>query len=205
MVVFGSRGEFLSHLPLYRAPHDWQMVLHVQLGADSAGADASRILAEDRARTGEALYTLDPETFPHSELASGARREFRATLYRGHFERGGVPIARGVDVRVDSVLYRRQLTASDPDGEPRALIARDAEEFFLLHRIGGSPDYDQIVRIGIPDAESSGMLGFGEIPAPTSEPLAPGQVLEIRVGTARIRATVLQQIYLEHGDLEAAP
>jgi hypothetical protein len=202
MVLFGQEGQFLSHLPLYRAPHDWQMLLRVRLVADSAG-DPLAALRQDRAARGDTLYTIEPEDFSHSTLAEGM--VFRATLFRGHFERGGTPIVRGAAVQVEEVLYRRRLRPGDRDPRhPRYLLLRTPGRSFLVHRIGGAPDFDQIVMV-------SGWVGLE--PEPTLVPvvdrhgtgrLRPGQLLVLRKegGAQEFPLHVQREIYLETGDLE---
>jgi hypothetical protein len=203
MVIFGARGELLSHLPLYRAPHDWQMLLRVSLAADGATSvpDPVATLAADRAATGEVLYTLEPEPFAHSELASGERREFRGTLYRGHFERGGVPIARGVVVRTEAVLHRCPLLAGQPHASAgQHLLIASGGEGFLVHRIDGAPDFDQILEVR---ADAALPEGASEVTSALTGARGVGERIELHGGGAPVVVEVVRQIYLERGDLEA--
>jgi hypothetical protein len=209
MVLFGERGQFLSHLPLYRAPHDWQMLLRVYLEADSATsvADPVAVLQADRSATGEVLYTIEPEEFAHSRLATDNAFTFRATVFRGHFERGGAPIMRGVIVLVERVLHRRRLHRAAPDSKPgRFLLLRDEGEAYLVHHIGGAPDFDQILSVRLHGealiTETADLHALGD---ETLGPVVAGPIHLMGPGVFHLRADVVRQIYLEHGDLEATP
>lgn len=202
MVLFGERGQFLSHLPLYRAPHDWQMLLRVSLVADSAG-DPLAVLRHDRGSSGHVLYTIEPEEFAHSGLAAGTT--FRATLFRGHFERGGTPILRGARFRVEQVLYRRRLEefeANDPAG--RFLVLKDVGEAYLLRRIGGAPDADHIHAVELAGDLPPGVTELnGHVDDFIGYPRA-GDRFRLENGKERVRVKVLSQIYFEEGDLEGS-
>lgn len=148
MVVLGERRTYLSHLPLFRAPHDYQVILEASLGGEAGKVTAA--FRADRTATGARLYTLAPERFVLPELVAGTepRRSFRGTSYRGHFERGGAPIARDVEVEVARVVHFRKL---DP-GLPRParlsywLFGGEAETF-LAHRVVRPPDFDQLLSV----------------------------------------------------------
>jgi hypothetical protein len=206
MVIFGTRGEFASHLPTYASPHDWQILLRVSLSADSATSvvDPGATLAADRASTGEVLYTLEPEQFQHSALAAGQPASFRATLYRGHFERGGEAIALGVKVRVEQVLHRRKLRVDEADPVAgRFFLLSTGEETFLVHRIAGTPDFDQIMvvltdnpaPVGITEVAAVGDRTTGVRPMDSLLTLVP------RDRDGQFYAQVTGQVYLEYGDL----
>jgi hypothetical protein len=209
MVLFGERGQFLSHLPLYRAPHDWQMLLHVSLAADSATsvADPVATLRADRAASGEVLYTIEPEEFAHSVLETDSPFVFRATVYRGHFERGGTAIIRGAVLKVERVLHRRRLHR---DGGPvmnKFIVAADSGDAYLIHYLTGAPNFEQIVAVRLVDVPAGRTLEhLTELGADHTGPKRPGDGLVLYdPGMAAVRLEVLRQIYLEHGDLESAP
>ena len=73
MFAFGRDTMFLSHLPMFMAPHDAQLILEVAL----ENADGSSLQAawsrERETHSDDRLYTMMPEKFALSTLyASGS-------------------------------------------------------------------------------------------------------------------------------------
>lgn len=146
MLLFGSDVLYLSHLPMFMSPHNFQVLLE----AEFDGA-VREVLVADRAEAG-GIHTFEPEVFPIVELdPSGdgpARTAIEGTVYHGHFERGGTPIAERVTAEVRSVVHfaefdmraRRQteLTLT-------YLCFGRAGRFHLAHRITASPDFDHVL------------------------------------------------------------
>jgi hypothetical protein len=230
MLVAGGDPDgrvLLSHLPLYRPPHDRQLLVVARLGGPAAARYAA-----DRARSGERVYTIEPERFPLARLAragAGGGVRFRATLYRGHFERGGTPIARDVDVAVERVLVSRPVEATPAaaaaggSGYPGYLL-RLGDDVLLAHRVGGAPSYDQVLVLAPERAAGAGAAhpllraardGAVEVAvlpdgaARGDGPLAEGAAVRLAAADAApgagappaLRARVRRQLSLEHDDL----
>ncbi|TGE24872.1 hypothetical protein E5K00_06640 [Hymenobacter aquaticus] len=201
MLVFGTTRVFASHLPMFHGPHHYQVVLELTL-SDSAKAVYQ---ASWQQFPGETVYTLEPEQFVLPEMVRQPR-PFRATLYRGHFERGGTPIARQITVRIKQVLYFEQL---NPKARPKpaVLLVGQGFEQFLLHRIAGRPDFDQVVqlreqaRVGL-RAWTEPLLQLFYTKA-AKQPLQAGQDLLLRpaAGGEVSARRVTRSLYLEHDDL----
>jgi hypothetical protein len=227
MLVAGGDPEgrvLLSHLPLYRPPHDRQLLVVARL----VGPAAARYAA-DRARSGERVYTIEPERFPLARLAragAGDGVRFRATLYRGHFERGGTPIARDVEVAVERVLVSRAVEATPAAAAPAGraypgYLLRLGDDLLLAHRVGGAPSYDQVVVLvadgAVPAhpllrAAREGAVEVVVLPGTGAPGGADGPLAEaaaVRLAAAApgaaaapaLRARVRRQLYLEHDDL----
>lgn len=214
MLLFGETELYLSHLPLYRAPHDWQMILAGRLVPDDrSGRDPHDLFLKDLQDSNQSLYTVEPERFPHGALAAAAAGtpvRFRATVYRGHFERGGTPILRDVVVEVTRVIERRRVVAGEADAaEGRFLLFGDNTFGFLAHRVAGAPDFDQVMMVSIPrGAFSPAELARGiavSVPGhPAGEPLREAAEVTLRTDAGKtVRAVISHQYYLEHGDLAA--
>jgi hypothetical protein len=150
MLLFGGRDSlFASHLPMFHAPHDMQVVLRIAL--DDAALE--RRIGDALARE-PAVWTLVPERFDLRRLAPGAAaplRSFRAGIVQGHFERGGVARHRDVVVRVIAVPVFRDL---DPAPRPaptldylRIAAGPRAREQFLLLRIAARPGADHVLAL----------------------------------------------------------
>ena len=87
MLLFGTDPLYLSHLPMFGHPHNFQVILEVAFDADTEA-----VLRADREDGGDDLYTFAPAEFPITELdpaGAGARTSIEGTIHRGHFERGG--------------------------------------------------------------------------------------------------------------------
>jgi hypothetical protein len=147
MLLFGGPDAlYASHLPMFHAPHDYQVILQVRL-ADKKQDGALRA----RLGGGAALWTLDPEPFALERFAPGAaapNQRFTADLVQGHFERHGVTRYRGARVIVEKVLYFRQLAA----GAAHSLAARylqlgEGRQRFLVKQIDSRPDFDHVVAV----------------------------------------------------------
>ncbi|NKX55474.1 hypothetical protein [Arthrobacter mobilis] len=146
MLLFGEDALYLSHLPMFQSPHNFQVILEV--GFDGAAAE---VLQADRETNGHGLYTFKPERFPITELDPGgggpARSSVKGEIFQGHFERGGQTIARAVaEVRNVVCFQELDLTASHaPDQDLTYLCFGRAGQLHLAHRITASPDFDQVL------------------------------------------------------------
>ena len=182
MALFGDRdGLYASHLPLFGAPHDHQVVLKLRLA--DPGLDRA-VRAGLHGKT--ALWTIEPERFELSRLdpqAAAPLRAFSADVVRGHFERGGQRLHAKARFVVEQVLVYRRL-------DPAARVRMDARYLpvgsFLVKEIDSRPDYDHIVALAAP---APGVLTVAK--AGLDNPEAALKAL------AAVRGTV----YFETGDL----
>lgn len=145
MALFGGQeGLYASHLPMFHAPHDYQVILQVHI-ADPATDAALRKRLDGK----DALWTIDPEKFELSALAPEAkapRKDFRADLVQGHFERGGTAQFKGATVIIDKVLVFRQLDSKASNASmSRYMQIGSGAQRFLVKEIDSRPDFDHIV------------------------------------------------------------
>src|SRR5262245_56190303 len=76
MVLFGRTQHYLEHIPMFRPPHDRQLILRVTL-RDAAGAP---IAADFGAET----FSVKPSgTFSLDDLAAKQLPRFTGDIYRG--------------------------------------------------------------------------------------------------------------------------
>ena len=104
MLVVGTEAVFLSHLPMfhgvnkeksdYTSPHRYQVILEARFS--SGGKDVTAVYTEDRkSHPRTKMYTLSPTSdFVLAKLFTPDVQKpelssFRATVFRGHLERGG--------------------------------------------------------------------------------------------------------------------
>jgi hypothetical protein len=225
LVLGGQRTDdalrspaYVSHLPMFTAPHDFQVILRV-------GGEAARRYGDFVAHFGSSsIYTFAPEPFSIDELDPGAaggpaRKSFGGTLYRGHFERGGSEIADDVSFDVEQVVhFRRFRPGPSPAPEPlRYLCFGQRDAAFLAHLVQAPPDFDQILQveiseltgvseeqlrkgviIAVPDREDQIETNLQE-----GEALAADVQVELASTSGSIKLLVLSEYYLETGDLGA--
>jgi len=132
MIAFGTAADdaYLSHIPMFQAPHDVQLVVHGSL----VGAGLPRTL-------GDRLYTFVPKPISLDALRLGSLRELVGTLYLGNFEDGGRPVATNVRFSVREIVHQHVLDArADETADDDVIEAGD----FRVHLIGGAPSFDRI-------------------------------------------------------------
>ena len=218
MVAFGRGTVFLSHLPMFMAPHDAQVILRVAL--ESAGGSRQDAWARERdSHPDDRLYTMMPDEFPLSTLYAGdppPRGSFGATFFRGHLERGGESIAEltDVDVRVTDVVHGRRFDRSGKPAELTYLLFGRGTELFLAHLISEPPDFDQIlsVRLVGPRPDENEISGGIEVVFPGRANTAAERVRDGAAATARghvpgadrfrdLEFADVREIYFEEGEL----
>lgn len=149
MLVFGAEPVYLSHLPMYACPHNFQVLL--EAGPDSPALGALRA---DRALHGDGMYTFDPDPFPIAELEPRdgvpPRSSVEGTLVRGHFERGGTPVATGTRVDIRNVVWFRELDVDAAPGPGQAmeyLYFGRGQQVYLAHELQARPSFDQLLAV----------------------------------------------------------
>jgi hypothetical protein len=160
MAIVGEQTVFLSHLPLFGPPHDYQVILEATFA--KPGSDPQADYFSDRKRSRERTYTLEPDSFVLPRLA-GAQplRSFKGNVYRGRYEElarksqralDAGRIARDVDVNVTRVVHFRKF---DPNAAKSSqleyLLFGKGDELFLAHLITEPPDFDQILSVKAPN------------------------------------------------------
>jgi hypothetical protein len=159
MLLAGTDPVYGSHLPMFMPPHNYQVILKLDLEPKVLG-----MIDELRAHFGrDTLITMAPRPFPITDLSptdpsQPALTEFRADVVRGHFEHDGDVIGQDTTVRVEGVVYFSELSleagGTAPRGDLEYLIFGDAErELYLAHRISSAPDFDQVLIVAISGAD----------------------------------------------------
>jgi len=161
MVLFAADDILLaSHLPLYQAPHNYQLIYQI---------------------------TLLPQQFDLRQLIAGQNINIKATVYHGHFERGGSVWFDQVPVNFARQLYIRPIVQPGSATEARYDVLKINQSYFLIHQIAANPSYDQILRTE----------------RPLTEPLilkAPADVTALQqLNAMGIEAT---EVYLETTDFQ---
>jgi len=214
MLMVGETRLLMSHLPMFHPPHDYQVLLEVSLSAP--GSDPLKAYLDDRKASKSKVYTWVPAPFQLSALVAdrSAHPTMTGKIFRGHFERGGVPItAKNVAARVERVFYAGRLDPkAQPPTELRYLMFGSSAEPFLAHLITRPPDFDQILAAEIkappPDwlgAWDGGVIALRIEGRSSGEALREGdQVRATRLDDSAAEAFMVAmptEFYLETGDL----
>ena len=219
MLMVGSGPVYLSHLPMFHSPHDYQVLLEVEML--KTGEDPLFTYVQDRQVTGEKIYTVVPETFVLPELFTPAgapqRKTFKADVVRGHFERGGTEFLSGVTFKVKRVVFSKKFEANAAAlPNLQYLVFGNEKELFAAHIISKKPDFDHVVSVrvkeGILNEQQAALVQKGvffRLPGVVNGVEQALKVGEDSDGEAKVGAETLpvlvetlDDFYLETGDLE---
>lgn len=210
---------YVSHLPMFMPPHDFQVIMRVTGSAAGTYGDfVAHFGSSD-------IYTFRPEPFSIAGLdpsrGAPALTSVRGSLFRGHFERGGSQIATDVSFEVEQVIWFRRFRADathEVTGQLQYLCFGQSDAAFLAHLITAPPDFDQVLSTavgsltGVSDEDLRAGLVIAVPDRPddlthrlTEADAFSGQVQAGRAGApGSIELKVLSEYYLETGDLAAA-
>lgn len=132
---------YAHHLPLYRAPHDYQIIYQVE----TQNADEIMRLLE------KGMVTLLPEQFDLNILVAGESPTFDTQVFEGHFERGGTLTIQSIQLHFAKQIYLRPLN----DLSKREGLQVSANYSFVdlsgskhvlaIHNIQVKPSFDHVV------------------------------------------------------------
>ncbi|MCB9027123.1 MAG: hypothetical protein H6625_12440 [Bdellovibrionaceae bacterium] len=144
MLLFGNEKIYLSHLPMFHSPHDYQVILEAEISEQ----DREAYLQAKKNKPNETVYTLVPEVFVLPEMVNNPRA-FKANIFQGHFERGGTPITGSITVNISKVIYFKKFEPNNTHPETvKYIYFGDVNEIFGAHLISAKPDFDHIVEVG---------------------------------------------------------
>lgn len=145
MILFGKGDNFyISHLPMWMSPHDYQMVAKITLD-DANKAKVNKLIQE-----GHSLFSVAPSSrFVLPKFAGGDIASFEADVYKGHFERDGEMIGEGT-VSFESLVHFKKLNREEPSPAPNeqkyVLFGKGSDQY-LVHVAHGYPEIDEILSI----------------------------------------------------------
>lgn len=201
MLIFGKNKIYAYHLPMFHSPHNYQIILELEL-TDTA---KSLFIEDQKSKTEYATYTIEPETFVLPQMIVKGN-SFMVDLYRGHFERGGKKIASKIKVVIKEVLFYNKFKSDEKRSATNSFILFGNEkEQFIAHLLTNKPDFDQIIEVKAPfdsilkgknnvvidtDSTENSVLGVS------------GNEIEISLNKTKYPMVLLKQLYLEFGDLK---
>jgi hypothetical protein len=207
---------------MFMAPHDSQLILEAHFVKQ--GKKIDDVYFADRVAHPEVrFYTLSPESFALPELlpegsTHATRTHFRATVFRGHLEKGGVPIDRltDIEVQVAGIVHAHGFAGMDKDPKLTYIMFGSDQELLLAHFVSKPPDFDQIVSVSatgtLPTAEELRRGPMVEVPGrgnTVKDRLKTGETAPGRchsVGAHQIldlNVTVRAELYFEEGELSS--
>jgi hypothetical protein len=213
MLIVGEEKVFLSHLPMFHSPHDFQVLLEVTLRADDS--DPFVVYRDDRRSSGEPIYTWVPTPFVLPSLidAPPGGATMQGTIFRGHFERGGTAITSDqVHADVTRVLFSRKLPAGAAQTPLQYILFGNPAEPFLAHLITRPPDYDHVLAVELlgltsPWDGNSLLLEIAERQNSPDQRLRAGDEVSGKPLsgslTNPLQVAVRREFYFETGDLSS--
>lgn len=205
MMLMGTEKIYASHLPMFHSPHDYQIILLLEISKENQAQYA----ADKNANPTETVYTLEPESFVLPEMVNNPTK-FRANVYRGHFERGGKKILENISVVIQKVVYFKKFDAKETKpAKLQYILFGNGNEQFLAHLISAKPDFDENIAVKIADKKVLQelektpflLVEFGEIENRKAFSWKKTQGL-LKETKKSIVFQTHQTLYIEFGDLE---
>jgi hypothetical protein len=199
MLLFGnSEGMYVSHLPMFHAPHNYQVVLQIRCLDQKLDAAIKARLEQKLV-----LWTMEPEQFEIARLAADSKlplKQFKANIVLGHFEQGGKTEYKDVPVIVEKTLIFRQLLPQMRESKQAVYhqIGRGSQRF-LLKEIDNRPDFDHVLAISVPAAAAMADVVMKKAGL---QALSDAEFLQVLQSKVDKRAGVKGTIYLDKADLE---
>ena len=148
-MVLVNQGSsiYASHLPLYKKPHNVQLLYKL---------DNNDLSVLQTVRDGQ-LITIKPKPFNLQRLMRGEKMDIQADLYAGHFERGGMLVYENIILSFDKLLYVRTFDDIKPSSTKQEydVVSLKQNYKIYIHRIQQAPSFDHILSIDL----EAGCLG----------------------------------------------
>jgi hypothetical protein len=206
MLMVGQKSIYLSHLPMFHTPHDYQVIIEVTLRGSGNPADQ---YFQDRLSSNKTVYTLVPDSAFVLPEKIQKLETFQATIYRGHFERNGTPIIRNILVDIKKVIYFKKFDKNENiKANYEAILFGDQDEQFVAHKISACPDFDQVLSVELKAGGSGAPLPLNRLVTLSQQKRQNA----LEVGSSYLfpesqepissqSFKVLKQLYFETGDL----
>lgn len=140
MLFFGQGDTFyISHLPMFHKPHDYQAIVEVKLKDDVK----AKYQAELKRKGG--YFTFAPEgNFVLPEVVT-QKKPISGALVQGHFERGGSELLT-TDLELVRVVFYKKINPKDkkPEKEKYVIFGK-GDEYFMAHEVFERPNVDEII------------------------------------------------------------
>lgn len=201
MLVFGKEKIYASHLPLFHSPHDYQIILKLELSKEAK----KQFIKDQQLHPEQTTYSIETERFVLPDKI-GSKGSFKANLYRGHFERGGEKIADSIVVKISTVLYFKKFNPADAKiSTTDFIVFGSSKEQFAIHQLSNKPDFEQIIQVHIHTsiALNKNKIVLFTINEKENSPAGVGgNEIEATLKGNKQKMTLLKQLYLEFEDMK---
>jgi hydroxyacylglutathione hydrolase len=147
---------WISHKPMFRSPHDFQLVFLATI----TNSTVNPLPLPTNITKLNNQWTIEPEQMSLNNLINGNITSFRAKLYIGDFEQGGIYLC---DITINVIrplltVVQLNMSAVEPYQPTRYssyLLSNSTEtqiHLYLLHQIRVQPDFDAIAHVIIDPA-----------------------------------------------------
>lgn len=147
MLLFGDKQTYASHLPMFHAPHDYQLIMEIEMVENFRPPTLENY--KQAKMDGETLFTLLPQKMDLTQIIDGSKKNFVANIYAGHFEKGGNNLGP-ITVVVKKIVFTKKLTVNEPTSTYDHVLFGANGEYFAAHVIKGKPSSDAIYTVEQP-------------------------------------------------------
>jgi hypothetical protein len=194
MLIFGTNKIYASHLPMFRTPHNYQIILGLVLDAKAQ----QKFIADQKQNPQYTTYTIEPEKFVLPDMIA-KKGTFKANLYRGHFERGGIKIADRITIKIVEVVYFKKFDANAAkQTEASFIVFGNSREQFAIHQISNKPDFEQILQVKTTISKFE-TVTFSANNNPVG---VSSNTITLKMNGKDADIILLKQLYLEFDDLK---
>jgi hypothetical protein len=140
MLFFGQGDTFyISHLPMFHKPHDYQAIVEVRLKPEVK----AKYQAELKSKGGYFTFAPD-DNFVLPKVVT-EKIPISGKLVQGHFERGGNDLL-STDLELVRVVFYKKISANDkkPPKEKYVIFGK-GDEYFMAHEVFERPNVDEII------------------------------------------------------------
>jgi hypothetical protein len=184
MTLFGGAEKlYVSHIPLYQAPHAKQLILEVAI-ASGVPANAANGPSQFETQFATNNFTVEPAKMSLADLAAGRLTRFTGTIYFGNFEAGGKPLYPNVTFDVKRVVFDRALSNATPRSATLDYVAVGTPKHaYLVHVVDAAPSFDNVVA------------------ATSTAPLAEGTIVTVTGGTNDVTKRLGNAVAINGGQI----
>lgn len=152
MVLFtDGMNLFASHMPLYSTPHDYQLIYQVKTSKQQLIINYLKSVAtESSDRYLARMVTILPQPFDLNLLINQQPLSIPATVFKGHFERGGTPWFEDIQFEFVQMLVNKKVTLprANTKTKEHQWMMRElslSKDKIFIHLINEKPSFDAIV------------------------------------------------------------
>jgi hypothetical protein len=196
MLIFGKEKIYASHLPLFHTPHNYQIILELELDKKTK----AQFVRDQQLHPEFTTYTIEPEKFILPEMIK-TPGPFKVNIYRGHFERGGSLFIKQITASIKEVIYFKKFEPSEAKAnDTKFILFGNSREQFAAHFITNHPDFEQIIQVNTSLSAVDKKFEIITFTTKTNTPM--GVSSNIVETNSQRKLTLLKQIYLEFDDLK---